>query len=223
MKIGDRFNRLKIIEFVGKNKYNRRVFKCICDCGNVKNITDSNLQYSTKSCGCLKKELIRLNFKLDDEVRLKNKKESDRKNKQKSKSKNPVEFLRKSRERLKIYRNKNKLILANKHKNRLKSDPVYLIKRNLRNRFKQALCNNYKNGSAVNLLGISIDNFKKYIESLFKDGMTWNNHGNWHLDHIIPLSSGDLTNLEFIKIVCHYTNLQPLWAIDNLKKSNKVA
>jgi len=62
------------------------------------------------------------------------------------------------------------------------------------------------------------------MQSLFKEGMHWSNntmHG-WHIDHIKPISSFDLTNPEQLKKCCHYSNLQPLWAIDNLIKSNKL-
>jgi len=57
------------------------------------------------------------------------------------------------------------------------------------------------------------------LEHQFKEGMNWDNQGKWHIDHIIPLSSGN-TEEEIIKL-CHYTNLQPLWAIDNMKKGSK--
>lgn len=82
-----------------------------------------------------------------------------------------------------------------------------------------------KAGSAVRDLGYSIQDFKKYIESKFQSGMTWDNHGfyGWHIDHIKPLSNFDLTNREQFLIACHYTNLQPLWACDNLRKGNKVS
>lgn len=71
------------------------------------------------------------------------------------------------------------------------------------------------------LLGCDIDFFFKYIENKFIDGMTFENYGKWHLDHIIPISSaGD--DLEKLIKLCHYTNLQPLWAIDNIRKGNKI-
>ena len=93
---------------------------------------------------------------------------------------------------------------------------------NLRNRLYAAVKNKYKAGSAVSDLGISIDGFIDYFESKFKTGMMWENHGEWHIDHIRPLSSFDLTDREqFIK-ACHYTNLQPLWAAENIKKGSKI-
>ena len=70
------------------------------------------------------------------------------------------------------------------------------------------------------ILGEEWDFVKSYIENLFQDGMTWDNHGEWHIDHIIPISSGT-TEDEVVRL-CHYTNLQPLWAKDNRLKSNKI-
>jgi predicted nucleic acid-binding Zn ribbon protein len=63
-----------------------------------------------------------------------------------------------------------------------------------------------------------------YFESKFKEGMTWENYGwyGWHIDHIRPCSSFDLTNSEELKKCFHYTNLQPLWGMDNMSKGNKL-
>lgn len=76
-----------------------------------------------------------------------------------------------------------------------------------------------KTKRAEEILGCSIDFFIEHLRSQFKEGMTIENHGEWHIDHIIPLSSAK-TEEEVIKLN-HYTNLQPLWADENIKKRNK--
>lgn len=100
------------------------------------------------------------------------------------------------------------------------SDVGFRLRKVLRRRFLKALKGNYKSGSAVRDLGCSIPEFKKHIEKQFQPGMTWENHGlhGWHLDHIKPLAAFDLTDREQVLEVCHYTNIQPLWAEDNFKK-----
>lgn len=95
------------------------------------------------------------------------------------------------------------------------------IKHNIRVRINKAIKNINKSGSAVNELGCSLEDFRNYTSSLFKPGMSWGNYGEWHIDHIKPLDSFDLSNLDEFKKACNYKNLQPLWAKDNLKKSNK--
>ena len=69
------------------------------------------------------------------------------------------------------------------------------------------------------MLGIDLAGFQAHMESKFQEGMNWDNYGQWHVDHIKPLSLST-TEQEVIELN-HYTNLQPLWAVDNLKKSNK--
>lgn len=71
-------------------------------------------------------------------------------------------------------------------------------------------------------IGCSTKELKEYIEAKFQPNMTWDNYGKWHIDHIKPCSSFNLTEPEEQKACFHYTNLQPLWAEDNLKKSNKL-
>jgi hypothetical protein len=70
------------------------------------------------------------------------------------------------------------------------------------------------------ILGCDYDTLKLHLESQFVDGMSWDNRGEWHIDHRIPLSSAKTVD-DLIKL-SHYTNLQPLWMEDNLKKGNKV-
>ncbi len=109
-------------------------------------------------------------------------------------------------------------------KNRLKTNVSAKISETLRKRLKAALSREYKTGSAINLLGCSIDYFKEYIEKQFREGMTWDNHGKdiWHIDHIKPCDSFDLTK-ESEQIICfHYTNMQPLFALENYSKGKKL-
>jgi len=75
--------------------------------------------------------------------------------------------------------------------------------------------------SSISLWGCTVDCFKKHIEQKFALGMSWNNYGKWHIDHIKPLSKFDLTIIAQQKEAFNYTNLQPLWAIDNWSKSDK--
>jgi len=107
---------------------------------------------------------------------------------------------------------------------RMPRDPNFRIASNLRKRLLMAVRSDQKAGSAVRDLGCTIEQFRRYIESLWLPGMTWETYGRngWHFDHIVPLSSFDLTDPEQFKKACHYTNLQPLWAADNIRKSNKI-
>jgi hypothetical protein len=121
----------------------------------------------------------------------------------------------------------NKWLIDNKDRKSFyyknyKSNPLNRLKINLRKRLTEAVKHNHKSGSAVKDLGCSIAEFKIYIESKFQVGMTWDNwsRDGWHIDHIKPLASFDLTDLDQLKSACHYTNLQPLWAIDNLSKGD---
>lgn len=100
----------------------------------------------------------------------------------------------------------------------------YKLSNILRSRLRMALKNNQKVGSAVQDLGCSIDELKTYLESKFQSGMSWDNYGinGWHIDHIKPLASFDLTDRKQFLEACHYKNLQPLWAKDNLIKGDKL-
>lgn len=108
-----------------------------------------------------------------------------------------------------------------KYERKLRKENIqFRLSRILRSRLWEAI-KGHKVGSAVNDLGCSIKFLKEYLESQFQPGMSWDNYGEWHIDHIKPLASFDLTDREQFLEACHYTNLQPLWASDNLSKGAK--
>jgi hypothetical protein len=106
-------------------------------------------------------------------------------------------------------------------KNRRKIDPLFVLIRRERCRVYEVLKGKRKSAKTENLIGCSYQEFKDYIESLFIDGMGWHNMGLWHIDHIQPLSSFDLSDSEQQKIAFNYKNQQPLWAEENMKKGAK--
>jgi len=133
--------------------------------------------------------------------------------------------------------NKNRYLLYKKEKiakdkvyraKKMKEDPEYKLRQNLRKRLSTALRKNTKVGSAVRDLGCSIKEFRAYIESLWLPDMTWDNYGRkegvrcWELDHKIPLSFFNILDRDGLLKACHYTNLQPLWAEDNWRKHDKI-
>jgi hypothetical protein len=109
-------------------------------------------------------------------------------------------------------------------KNQRRTNPKYRLINNLRLRTKDFIKGqkNFNHIKTLEVLGCSKNFLKEYLENKFTDGMTWDNYGfyGWHIDHIIPLSSAK-TEEDVIKL-CHYTNLQPLWSEDNLKKGSKI-
>ena len=106
-------------------------------------------------------------------------------------------------------------------KRRRQTDVNFYLKDRLRGRLSCALKRNQKTGSAVTDLGCTIPELKKYLESKFQPGMTWDNRGKkWHIDHVIPLTKFNLQDRQQFLMACHYTNLQPLWAKDNMVKRN---
>lgn len=128
----------------------------------------------------------------------------------------------------KIYREKNREKI-NKNKRRYQSerrekDSLYKLTENIRCRVKNYLDIKKitKKNKTFDIVGCTPKELSIFLEKKFKDGMTWDNYGfyGWHIDHIIPLSSAK-TEEELYKLF-HYTNLQPLWAFDNLSKGDKI-
>lgn len=107
---------------------------------------------------------------------------------------------------------------------RSKTDPTRMLKMNLRRRLLKVLGKKKDRNSSIEFLGCSVNELKFHLEGKFKDGMSWENHGTfgWHIDHIIPITFYDLKDSVQVKQAFHYSNLQPLWALENIKKSNKI-
>tara|TARA_R110002096_G_scaffold30185_4_gene90236 strand:- start:2248 stop:2838 length:591 start_codon:yes stop_codon:yes gene_type:complete len=121
------------------------------------------------------------------------------------------EYDKANRQRLNIYIKKRK-----------QTDPLFKLKCNLRTRTYRAFKNKgySKDTKTQQMLGIDWEIAKQYIERQFKKGMNWSNQGEWHIDHIIPLASAKTTDR--LKQLCHYTNLQPMWAEENLSKKDSI-
>ncbi len=106
-------------------------------------------------------------------------------------------------------------------KNKEANNLYYKLSRRLRNRLYHALRSKQwsKNNHFTKYIGCDQAALIKHLETQFKDGMSWLNYGDWHIDHIIPLSSA--SSEEHMYSLCHYTNLQPLWGIDNIIKGDR--
>jgi len=102
------------------------------------------------------------------------------------------------------------------------TDPAYKIKSNLRTRIWGVVKQGYKSASTMELTGCTTEELKDHLASKFTEGMTFENYGEWHIDHILPCTSFNLLLPEEQRKCFHYTNLQPLWAIDNIKKGAKI-
>jgi hypothetical protein len=133
----------------------------------------------------------------------------------------------KLKEQYDIYYFKNKQKIIDKsvkyNKRKEKEDIQFLLRRKIRARIK-----NFLNRKGVKIkinhfteLGCSLDELRKHLESKFTEGMSWDNYGEWHIDHIKPLAKFNLEDPDQFKEACNYNNLQPLWAIDNLSKGAK--
>ncbi len=133
-------------------------------------------------------------------------------------------------EQKKDYRKRNRPAIREYHRvymkgyveRKLKTDKLYKVKYVTRKLIGYSFwAGGYtKKSRTFELLGITYEEFCSYMESKFEKGMSWDNHGEWHIDHIIPLVTAKCEE-DVIKLN-HYTNLQPLWAKDNLSKGCKI-
>lgn len=126
----------------------------------------------------------------------------------------------------KEYREMNRAALLNQSKKYRKvrelTDPVFKLARRVRTLiYVKIRSGGYTKRSKTHLiLGCSFEELMVHISQQFSEGMSWDNYGEWHIDHIIPVASAE-TEDDVIRLN-HYSNLQPLWALDNLVKGRKV-
>jgi len=176
----------------------------------------SNLPLSrtSKYCTRCKSEMDLKSYHKNKEKRLKYFKEY--------KEQNP-EFKQKQNDQIKQWLKDRPGYMNEWYKEKLSTNIEYRITHNLRERLRAALHTNSKGTKTMDMLGCNIEDFKIYLSSKFVEGMNWENYGikGWHIDHIKPCASYDLSDYEQQKQCFHHTNLQPLWWQDNLKKSSK--
>jgi len=215
----------KLLSDFNKHKYSRDGFKTQCrECSRNYNkqykitIRESLTEVTCRNCGITKpiSEYYNSSFTMCGECQKKVVKIYNLNNPDKVKN---------SKKKWKIDNKESHVRSSVRSTNsRRKKDPVFRLIGNFRRRTMIYLkqMNFKKDSSIFKMIGCTPDEFRKYLEGKFLDGMSWDNYGmyGWHVDHIIPISSAK--TLEEIKKLSHYTNFQPLWAKDNREKSNKI-
>lgn len=103
------------------------------------------------------------------------------------------------------------------------TDANYRLKRNLSCRLRLALKGAPKSSAMRGLLGCSVQRLREHLENLFQPGMTWENYGQWHVDHVVPCAEFDLRQPHQQSMCFNWSNLQPLWAADNIRKGKRIS
>lgn len=241
--IGFSYGRLTVTEIVGREGPNNAlVANARCQCGNIKRVRINSLRDKTvASCGCLRDEVNKLpteerpaptrNRKpMTVEQRAKYKahklawvKANPEKVKSIAKRAREKDQSKTKKAKASFYQ-KNKRKIIDGQKARYAADPRFRMEMLLRGRIVKAiqLRGARKSAPTMVLVGCSIDELMKHLESKFQSGMTWENRHAWHIDHIKPCASFNLMNPEEQRKCFHWTNLQPLWAKDNLDKRAKL-
>lgn len=231
-----------------KDGYRSECIECtkLYNLENKERIKDYQVSYN-KSDRC--KELSKIRYSKNKEVISEKNREYRDNNKEilleKKKlyyEKNKVEILKKRKEyydtiindeevktklrdrgriNIKKYRDINKEVISQKIKDKKKNDPLFKLSDSIRTLIWISINKmGYKKSSKTsNILGCSFEEFKSHIENQFNDDMSWENYGEWHLDHKTPISWAETE--EQVYELNKYTNFQPLWSFDNLSKGNK--
>jgi len=142
--------------------------------------------------------------------------------------KSRIEYYKKNVDKIREYRkeyrekNKEKIRKLNREweNKKIKEDGFFRMRRRLRERIREYMKGKTNSKKTKEIIGLEYNEFRTYISDKFKKGMNWENYGDWHLDHIIPLCKAK--NDEEFLLLNHHTNLQPLWAEENLKKGGKI-
>jgi hypothetical protein len=186
--------RIKQYSIDNKEKIKKRMNQWILD--NKETLKIKRKQYYTEN-----REIILARDKQYAELHKEQKKKYNR------------DYQKKNKDKIRIKANETRRL-------RLKTDINYKVAEYLRTRTRAALNKNYKSSHTLEMLGCSIEELKNHLESQFTEGMSWDNYGlrGWHIDHIKPCCSFDLSKPEEQQKCFRYTNLQPLWWYDNLDK-----
>jgi hypothetical protein len=239
MKICKKCNIIKTLDKFGNNKLEKdgknRYCK-LCELERSKQYRENNRQKINESAKKYRKNNPE-NYKKSIEKYLEKNPNMESKNRLKLYRQTPefrkkenervkdyyIKNIEKERERRKLFYQKNKKKEREKNdnwrKNKLKNDGFFRMKKRLRDRIRDYMKGKSIGKKTKDIIGLDYVDFKNYISSKFTEGMTWDNYGEWHLDHIKPLVLSE--NEEELLKLNHYTNLQPLWEKDNLKKNRK--
>lgn len=179
-----------------------------------------------KRCDICNKEYRKLYWRIREAKP--DRKEKNKKRFQEYRQKNPEKFKDYAKKHSNKWRNENRerYLQKKRENNKLayRNNLQHKLGNLLRTRIWTALKIQglKKNHSTMEITGCSKEELIQHLESQFSEGMTWENWSlnGWHIDHIRPVSSFDLSDPAQVKECFHYSNLQPLWAIDNLKKSD---
>jgi len=200
-----------------KSGYTSQCKLCICENAKKYRKTNSELIKSRKKI-YYNENYIKLNKKTREWYQINS--ESARQKKREYYKNNRELILERSR----LWAKNNREKINSYIQNKKEKNVLFRLELNIRGRIKQYLKqkNITQNNKTFDIVGLDVNELKQYIESQFVDGMNWGNYGiyGWHIDHKIPLCSAK-NEKELIGLF-HYTNLQPLWAEDNLKKNGKI-
>lgn len=225
-KICTKCNRkLKIVNSFHKCSVREDGFSAYCkDCNkkyrrehylkNKEKIIKQTLEWRRKNLGLVKEKAREWQRKNQDKLK---------KARDKYKENHPEKQREASKKWILNNREKRRIIARRSNTKRRKTIKGYLNHK-MSNQVRLSIMRNKKGYSWESLVNYTVEDLQKHLESLFKDGMSWDNMGKWHIDHKIPISAFNFekpTDVNFKKCWA-LSNLQPLWALDNLKKGNRI-